>query len=81
MSIKTSNISLKGAVVHTLLRALEHVIDVDEGEHGEGSYQRARLDGDAAPQQRGVTGLVEQSPNDHLQVGEEAGENDPGDDL
>lgn len=69
------------AVVHTFLSRGKHVIDVDQREHGERSNQGARLDGDAAPQQGSVTGLVQQSPNHHLQVGEQADENDPGDDL
>ncbi|TNN68939.1 hypothetical protein EYF80_020800 [Liparis tanakae] len=51
------------------------------GEHGERSDEGAGLDGDAAPQQGGVARLVQQSPDHHLQVGVEAGENDPGDDL
>lgn len=71
---------LLGALVDTLLGSGEHVVDVDQGEHGESSDQRAGLDGDAAPQQGGVTGLVEQSPDHHLQIGEEADEDDPGDD-
>lgn len=69
------------AVVHTFLSAGEHVVDVDQGEHDERSDQGARLDGDAAPEQGGVSRLVEQSPDHHLLVGEEAREDDPGDDL
>lgn len=57
------------------------MVDVDQREHGEGSDQGAGLDRDAAPQQGSVTGLVKQSPNDHLHIGEEAGEYNPGDDL
>ena len=69
------------AIIHTLLSSGKHMIDVDQGEHGEGSDEGAGLDGDAAPQQGGVTCLVKQSPNHHLQVREETCENDPGDDL
>lgn len=70
-----------GAVVPAVLRRGEHVVDVDQGEHGEGADERARLDGDAAPQQGFVTGLVQQRADDHLQIGEAAGEENPGDDL
>lgn len=70
-----------GAVIHAFLSPLEHGIDVHQREHGEGSDEGAGLDGDAAPQQGGVTRLVQQSPDHHLHVGVEAGENDPGDDL
>lgn len=69
------------AVIHTFLSRGKHVIDVDQREHGEGSDEGAGLDGDAAPQEGSVTCLVKQCPNHHLQVGEEAGENNPGDDL
>lgn len=70
-----------GAVIHTVLGAGEHVVDVHQREHGEGSDEGAGLDGDAAPQQGGVTRLVKQRPDHHLQIREEAGEDDPGDDL
>lgn len=69
------------AVIHTLLSPGEHGIDVDQGEHGERSDKGACLDGDAAPQQGSVARLMEQSPYYHLQVGEEASEKNPGDDL
>ena len=69
------------AVVHTVLRAGEHVVHADQGEHGERSNQRASLDEDTAPQQGGVAGLVEQSSDHHLQVGEQPREHDPGQDL
>lgn len=69
------------AVIHTILSPGKHVIDVDQREHGEGSDKRASLDRDAAPQQGSMTCLVKQSPNYHLHIGEEAGENDPRDDL
>lgn len=81
ISEKTSHISLLTAVSKTFFSAGEHVVDVDQREHGEGSDERAGLDGDAAPQQGGVTRLVKQSPDHHLHVGEKAGEDDPGDDL
>lgn len=57
------------------------MIDIDQREHGEGSDKGAGLDRDAAPQQCSVTCLVKQSANHHLHIGEEAGENNPGDDL
>lgn len=57
------------------------MIDVDQREHGEGADKGASLDRDATPQQGFVAGLVKQSADDHLQIGEEAGENNPGDDL
>lgn len=57
------------------------MIDVDQGEHGEGSDEGAGLDGDPTPQQGGVAHLVKQGPDHHLQVGEEAGEDDPGENL
>lgn len=69
------------AVIHTFLSPGKDLIDVDQREHGEGSDEGACLDGDAAPQQGSVTCLVKQRPNHHLQIGEEAGENNPGDDL
>lgn len=72
---------LAGTVVPAVLSWREHVVDVDQGEHGEGADERARLDEDAAPQQGFVAGLVQQSADDHLQVGEDAGEENPGDDL
>lgn len=59
----------------------EHAVDVDQGEHGERADERARLDGDAAPQQGFVSGLVQQSADDHLQIGEDTREENPGDDL
>lgn len=57
------------------------MVDVDQREHGESADKRARLDGDAAPQQGFVTGFVKQSADDHLQIGEDASENNPRDDL
>lgn len=69
------------AVIHAVLSAGKHLVEVDQREHGEGSDKGAGLDGDAAPQQSGVARLVQQSPNHHLQIGEEARENDPGGDL
>ena len=72
---------LFAAVIHTVPSTGEHVVDVDQGEHAEGPDQGAGLDEDATPQQGRVTLLVKQSPDHHLQVGEEAGEDDPGDDL
>lgn len=69
------------AVIHAILSPGKHLIDVDQRKHGEGSDKRADLDGDAAPQQGSVAGLVKQRANHHLHVGEEADENDPGDDL
>lgn len=69
------------AGVHAVLGSGEHLVHVHHREHGEGSEQRAGLDGDAAPQQRGVARLVQQRADRHLQVGEESGEEDPGDDL
>lgn len=68
------------AVIHAILCPGKHLIDVDQGEHGEGPDKRASLYRDAAPQQGGVTRFVKQSPNHHLQIGEEAGENNTGDD-
>lgn len=70
-----------GTIVPAVLGRREHVIDVDQGEHGEGADERAGLDEDATPQQGFVTGFVQQSADDHLQVGEDAGEENPGDDL
>jgi len=69
------------AVIHTFFASDKHLIDVYQREHGEGSDKGASLDGDATPQQGGVPRLMEQSPDHHLQIGEEAGEDDPGDDL
>lgn len=68
------------ALIHTFLSPVEHVIDVDQREHGECSNKGAGLDRDAAPQQGSVTRLMKQSPNHHLQIGKEAGENNPGED-
>lgn len=72
---------LAGAVIPADLSRGEHMVDVDQREHGESANKRARLDGDAAPQQGFVTGFVKQSADDHLQIGEDAGENNPRDDL
>lgn len=72
---------LARAVVPAVLSWREHVVDVDQGEHGERADERARLNGDAAPQQGFVTSLVQQRADNHLQVGEDAGEENPGDDL
>lgn len=53
---KTLHISLLlTAVIHTLLSSSKHMIDVDQGEHGEGSDKGARLDRDATPQQGSMT--------------------------
>lgn len=72
---------LLAAVVHTFLGSGEHLIHIYQWEHGQRSKERARLDGDAAPQQPGVTSFMKQGPDHHLQVGEEADEKDPGDNL
>lgn len=69
------------AVIHTLLSAGKHMIDVDQGEHDERPDQRAGLNGDATPQQSRVSRLVQQCPNDHLHIREGASKNDPGQDL
>lgn len=69
------------AGVHAVLGSGEHLVHVHQREHGEGSGQRAGLDGDATPQQRCVARLVQQGPDHHLHVGEESSEDDPGDDL
>lgn len=78
---ESSHSTLLSAVIHTLLSPRKHVIDVDQREHGEGADERASLDGDAAPEQGSVSGLMKQRTNHHLHIGEDAGENDPGDDL
>lgn len=57
------------------------MVDVDQREHGEGADERASLDGDAAPEQGSVSGLMKQRTDHHLHIGEDARENDPGDDL
>lgn len=79
-NVKMSKVWLS-AVINTFLSPGEHVIDVDQREHGKGANKGAGLDRDAAPQQGFVAGLVKHSADDHLQIGEEAGENNPGDDL
>lgn len=69
------------AVVHTVRPAAKEVVDAGEGEHGEGTHQGAHLDDGAAPDQGGVARLVQQAADHHLQVGEEAHEQDPRDHL
>lgn len=79
---KTALISLLlTAFLDTFLASGEHVVDVDQRKHDESSDKRAGLDGDAAPQQGGVTRLVKQRTNHHLQIGKGTSENNPGDDL
>lgn len=72
---------LAGAVIPAVLSPGEHMVDVDQREHGESPDKRAGLDGDAAPQQGFVTGFVKQSADDHLQIREDASEKNPRDDL
>lgn len=69
------------AVVHTVRPAAKEVVDAGEGEHGEGTHQGAHLDDGAAPDQGGVARLMQQAADHHLQVGEEAHEQDPRDHL
>lgn len=79
---KTALISLLlTAFLDTFLASGKHVVDVDQRKHDESADKRAGLDGDAAPQQGGVTRLVKQRTNHHLQIGKGTSEKNPGDDL
>uniref|UniRef100_A0A3B4BMY6 Uncharacterized protein n=1 Tax=Periophthalmus magnuspinnatus TaxID=409849 RepID=A0A3B4BMY6_9GOBI len=55
------------AVVYTLLSARKHMVDIDEREHDQSADERPGLDKDAAPEKGGVSSLVKQGPDDHLQ--------------
>lgn len=57
------------------------MIDIDQRKHGQGTNERASLDGDAAPQQGCMSSLMKQWTNHHLHIGEDASENNPGDNL
>lgn len=57
------------------------MIDIDHREHGQGANEWASLDGDAAPQQGSMSGLMKQRTNHHFHIGEDASENNPGDNL
>lgn len=59
----------------------KHMIDIDHREHGQGANEWASLDGDAAPQQGSMSGLMKQRTNHHFHIGEDASENNPGDNL
>lgn len=69
------------AVIHALLSPGKHMIYINQREHGQGADERASLDGDATPQQGSMSSLMKQRTNHHLHIGEDASENNPGDDL
>lgn len=79
--VSTSTALLLVAGIGAVLGPGKGVVDVDQREHGQGAGERAGLDGDATPQQGGVASLMEQGANDHLHIGEDASEANPGEDL